>query len=131
KQDAEYGGAISGEGELVKTGAASLTLLGDNSAFTGTSTVAGGLLTVGDASGSGRLGGSLNIEAGGVVGGDGRVGTTRVASGGLLAPGNSVGTLHVDGDLVLEDGARFEIEVDPQGLESDRVEVAGIASVAG
>src|SRR5690606_33536116 len=48
-----------------------------------------------------------------------------------LAPGNSVGTLHVDGGLVLEDGARFEIEVDPQGLESDRVEVAGIASVAG
>ena len=129
--NATFGGAISGSGALVKSGAGTLGLTGDSSGFTGSTTVQGGRLVL-----NGKLGGALNIGAGGVLGGVGTVGSgigsaVTVAAGGTLAPGNSIGTLTVDGDLVIENGARYAVETNPQGADADLAHVTGNATLNG
>ncbi|BDC29398.1 Extracellular serine protease precursor [Bordetella parapertussis] len=135
-QAAAYAGALSGTGRFHKQGAGSLLLTGDSASFTGHATVSAGTLRVGDRHGGGVLGGSLDVQAGATLGGSGTVGSgagsqVTVASGGTLAPGNSVGTLTVNGDLVLDKGSRFEVEVDPQGTRSDQVAVTGNTTIQG
>ena len=112
-----------------------LTLTGTAS-HTGGTTVSGGTLLVGDASGSGTLGGSVDVTNGGTLGGSGTIGSgagslVTVASGGTLSPGNSIGTLKVDGDLVFAASARLVVEVNPAGNESDLVAVSGNATLNG
>ncbi|WP_162792715.1 autotransporter domain-containing protein [Ochrobactrum sp. 3-3] len=131
------GGSFSGQfvnspiGELVKGSTDTLLLNGDNSGFTGTTTVAGGKLIVGDAThGSARLGSTIDVLSGATLGGYGSLGETTVQSGGILSPGNSIGTLTVDGDLTLKPGSVLEIEIASNGT-SDRVDVAGTATVSG
>ncbi|EHK65323.1 outer membrane autotransporter barrel domain-containing protein 9 [Achromobacter arsenitoxydans SY8] len=129
--DGVFDGAISGGGALVKAGSGTLGLSGDSSGFTGSTLIQGGRLAT-----NGRLGGSISIGAGGVLGGSGTVGSgagsaITVAAGGILSPGNSIGTLTVDGDLVVEQGARFAVETNPAGSESDLVHVTGNATLNG
>ncbi|WP_242702651.1 MULTISPECIES: autotransporter domain-containing protein [Achromobacter] len=129
--NATFGGAISGGGALVKSGAGTLALSGDSSGFTGSTTIQGGRLAL-----NGKLGGALNIGQGGVLGGRGTVGSgagsvVTVAAGGTLAPGNSIGTLTVDGDLVIESGARYAVETNPQGADADLIHVTGNATING
>ncbi|AXA71961.1 hypothetical protein CE205_15810 [Achromobacter insolitus] len=129
--DAAYGGAISGNGAFIKNGAGTLGLTGDSSGFSGSTTINGGRLAL-----NGRLGGSISIGAGGVLGGSGTIGsgagsTVTVAPGGILSPGNSIGTLTVDGDLVVQPGARFEVEANPAGADADLVRVTGSAALNG
>ncbi len=123
-------------GTLTKAGAGTLLLTGDSSAFSGVTTVAGGTLLVGDASGVGMLGGAVDVLSGGRLGGSGTVGSgagssVSIASGGTLAPGNSIGTLTIDGDLVFASGSRFEVEAGPTGTDSDRIVVTGKADIQG
>jgi len=116
--------------------AGTTTLTGDSSRFTGTTTVSGGTLLVGNAQGNGLLGGNVDVFDSAILGGSGTVGSgtgslVKIASGGTLAPGNSIGTLTVDGDLAFETGARFAVEVNPVGSESDLVTVTGTATLNG
>lgn len=120
QQDAVYNGSLSGTGTLQKDGQGRLRLTGANDGFTGDVRVSDGSLTV-----SGAFGGQMVITGGGTLDGTGTVGTTRVESGGTIAPGNSIGTLTVDGDLTLETGATFAVEVNPEGTESDLIQVTG------
>jgi outer membrane autotransporter barrel domain/autotransporter-associated beta strand repeat len=124
--DGTYAGTLSGDGALRKQGAGGLTLAGDSSGFTGTTTVSAGTLRV-----DGLLGGRVTVEDGATLGGAGTVGDTTVKAGATLAPGNSIGSLRIDGDLVFQAGARYEVEVDPAGTGSDLVEVTGTASLQG
>ncbi len=129
--DASYGGAMSGTGSFVKNGAGTLGLTGDSSGYRGTTTVNGGRLAM-----QGRLGGSISIGAGGVLGGNGTIGsgagsTITVAAGGVLSPGNSIGALTIDGDLAVQRGARFAVETNPAGPEADLVHVTGNAALDG
>lgn len=124
-------GAVSGPGDLVKRGAGTLTLTGDGSGYTGTSTVMGGRLVT-----NGRLGGGLTVGANGILGGSGTVGSgagsqVTIADGGTLSPGNSIGTLTINGDLNILPGARFVVEVDPGSNAADLVRVTGNASLTG
>ncbi|WP_170990116.1 autotransporter domain-containing protein [Aquamicrobium sp. LC103] len=126
-----YAGAISGAGDLIFTGGGAVQLTGDSSGFTGLGTVEGSTLIVNEA-----FGGSLAVLDGGVLGGAGTVGSgagsmVTIASGGILAPGNSIGRLKVDGDLLIEDGSRYEVEVAPGGSDSDSVAVTGTATLEG
>ncbi|MCT8992297.1 autotransporter domain-containing protein [Chelativorans sp. SCAU2101] len=123
---ASLAAALSGAGDIVKEGEGGLTLAGDSSGFTGTTTVSAGTLRV-----DGMLGGRVSVEDGATLGGTGTVGDTTVKAGATLAPGNSIGTLRIDGDLVFQAGARYEVEVDPAGTGSDLVEVTGTASLQG
>jgi outer membrane autotransporter protein len=115
-----FAGVISGTGNFTKTGAGSLMLAGDSSAYTGTTNIVDGLLSV-----NGKLGGDLNIT-GGKLGGSGSIGNLSV-SGGIVAPGNSIGTLHV-GNVSLDPGSVYQVEVNAAG-QSDQIAASGTATI--
>lgn len=133
--DASYTGVLSGAGTFTKAGTGSLQMAGDSSGFAGTTTIAGGLLSI-SSSDNAALGGSMRVLQGGTLGGNGTVGSggasmVTIASGGTLSPGNSIGTLTVNGNLTFEAGSRFAVEVDPTGTTSDLVHVTGNATLNG
>lgn len=134
--DAVYAGVISGSGRFSLDGTGTVLLTGDSSGFAGRAVVAGGTLLVGDPNGRGALGGSLEVLSGAALGGSGTVGsgpgsTVAVAAGATLSPGNSIGTLTIDGDLVLASGSQFRVEVNPSGVDADRVAVTGDVTLEG
>ncbi len=109
-------------GGLVVTGPGTLSLTGQNS-FTGPTVINGGTLSV-----NGAFASALTVNAGGVLGGNGTVGTTTIA-GGTLSPGNSIGTLTVSGNLTLSPASTYRVEVSPTA--ADRTNVTGTAKLAG
>jgi fibronectin-binding autotransporter adhesin len=106
-------------------------LSGDGSAFTGTTTVSGGTLLVGDQSGVGSLGGAVNVALGGTIGGAGTIGgNVAIADGGALAAGvNGAGTLTINGGLSLAGGSALNFEFGQAnvagGALNDLVNVGG------
>ncbi|HWK67970.1 MAG TPA: autotransporter domain-containing protein [Rhizobiaceae bacterium] len=122
-----YRGVVSGSGAFqVAVGDDNfLRLTEDSSAFQGETTVTSGGLVV-----DGKLGGSLSIGAGTLLGGTGTVGTTYVASGATISPGNSVGTLTVNGDFTQAADSTYRLEVNPEG-QSDLIDVSGTATIEG
>lgn len=112
--------AGTGGGLLLDDGA-QLTLTGA-STYSGATTIRSGTLVV-----NGSLASPVTVEAGGLLGGTGTVGSTTVL--GRIAPGNSVGTLNVAGNLVLRPGSFTVMEV--QGATADRIDVTGTATLAG
>ena len=99
-------------------------LTGDGSGFDGTTTISGGRLAVNNA-----LGGTINVLAGGELGGVGTLGAVTANAGGTVAPGNSIGTLHV-ASLTFAPGSLYEVEVDPLG-NSDLTQATGSATING
>jgi len=129
--DAQYGGTLSGSGSVVKSGDGALLYTGDGSGFTGTTTVAGGLLSVGLTGGTTVLGGAIDVLSGATLGGSGTVGTTTLGAGATIAPGNSVGTINVAGDVVFDAASSYEVEVDPASTDSDLIHATGTAYLNG
>ncbi len=121
---ASFANSINGSGTFIKTGSGSLLLTGNSSAFTGTTHVASGLLSV-----NGALGGTLNIQSGGRLQGSGTIGKLMVASGATVAPGNSIGTLKV-GSVAFAAGSTFEVEVNAAG-QSDKIAASDTATING
>ncbi|WP_305879377.1 autotransporter outer membrane beta-barrel domain-containing protein [Bradyrhizobium sp. 41S5] len=121
----DFGGTVSGSGPFTKSGDGRLTFSGDGSAFSGATTVAAGTLAV-----NGVLGGTLAVDAGARLQGNGTVGPATLAAGATIAPGNSIGTLNVAGNLAFAPGAIYETEVNAGG-QSDRVVASGLATLAG
>ncbi|WP_134549820.1 autotransporter serine protease, partial [Pseudomonas aeruginosa] len=111
------------QGSLVKAGAGSLVLSGD-STYRGPTLVDGGLLSV-----DGSLLSAVEVNAGGTLGGSGRIGGLLARSGGTVAAGNSIGTLEVAGDLRFESGSTYAVELSESA--SDRIVASGKASIAG
>ncbi|MFP8932112.1 S8 family serine peptidase, partial [Pseudomonas aeruginosa] len=111
------------QGSLVKAGAGSLVLSGDNT-YRGPTLVDGGLLSV-----DGSLLSAVEVNAGGTLGGSGRIGGLLARSGGTVAAGNSIGTLEVAGDLRFESGSTYAVELSESA--SDRIVASGKASIAG
>lgn len=115
---------ISGNGAIrINNPAGLVTLSGDSSAFSGTTTISG-LLAV-----NGVLGGNLVVASGGRLQGTGTVGNTTLTSA-TLAPGNSLGTLTVAGNLTLDADSVYEAQINGAG-QSNSVHVTGLASLAG
>ncbi|MBY0362351.1 MAG: autotransporter-associated beta strand repeat-containing protein [Phreatobacter sp.] len=104
---------ITGNGTILHE-AGTTVLTGDNSAFTGTTTISGGTLLVG-AAGSGQLGGAVNVAVGGTLGGSGSI-TGSVTVAGTLAAGNSPGTLTIDGSLTLTGSSLSRFELNSPGV---------------
>lgn len=97
-------------------------LTGNNSAFTGTTTVHGGKLVA-----NGGFGGAMSIESGSRLGGTGSIGPTTVQAGATHAPGNSIGTQTINGNYV--NNGILEIEATP--VTNDRLIVNGGVDITG
>lgn len=124
-----FSGSLVGTGGLVKRGAGTLTLNGISNAFSGTTTVAGGTLAVGDAANAGAvLGGNVVVDVLGTLRGHGTV-AGAVSSSGVVAPGGSIGTLTVGGNYTQAAGGTLSIEVSP--TEASQLRVGGTATLGG
>ncbi|WP_441244579.1 autotransporter outer membrane beta-barrel domain-containing protein [Tardiphaga sp. 768_D3_N2_1] len=117
-------GQYSGFGTFNKVDSSNWTLTG-TSTFAGPINVNGGTLSV---NGDITSAGSLTVNPGGTLGGNGVVGTTAI-NGGTLAPGNSIGTLTVSGSLTMTAASTYLVQV--SGTFSDKTAVTGVATLAG
>jgi len=121
----EFAAAMSGTG-TIETVAGTTVLTGNSSGFNGLTTVGGGTLAV-----NGSLGGTVDVLAGGRLQGSGTIGSMTVGNGGVIAPGNSIGTLNIAGSATFGAGSRYEVEVDPNGTDSDRIHATGTVTING
>ncbi|MBD8872774.1 autotransporter-associated beta strand repeat-containing protein [Rhodanobacter sp. DHB23] len=134
-----FAGAISGNGSVTKSGAGTLVLDGNSSAFAGSTTVASGTLEVGDATTpTATLGGNVTVASGATLAGHGSIGgNVSVLSGGIVAPGGSIGTLTVNGDFAAAQGSVLDYELGAPGATlqtagtGDRIAVGGNLTLDG
>jgi len=124
-----FSGSLTGSGGLVKLGSGVLTLNGASGSFTGTTTIAGGTLAVGDEAHAGAvLGGSVLVDPLGTLIGHGTV-LGDLTNGGVVAPGGSIGTLTVGGNYSQSNNGTLAIEVSP--TTASRLRVGGSAALDG
>ncbi len=124
-----FAGVFAGSGVFTQAGSGTLILNGNSSGFAGTTTVSGSL-EVGDAAHPGAsLGGTVNVNQGGTLGGHGTV-SGSVTNAGVTAPGGSIGTLTVAGNYSFASGASLQQEVAANGA-ADLLKVGGAVSIAG
>jgi autotransporter-associated beta strand protein len=110
--DLAYSGIVSGSGAVVKQGAGTLILSGNNT-YSGATTVAAGSLLI-----NGSLANSaVSVGRCGTLGGSGSIGElVTVQSGGVLSPGNSPGLLSVSAlDLLAGSTSLMQIDGDGSG----------------
>ena len=106
--DGAYGGKITGDGSVTKTGAGMLEVTSCDHDYTGGLTIRAGTLQV---TGWLPMDSMTTVEAGGTLGGTGLVAAIDLLRGGTVAPGASVGILSADGAVTLRAGAAYEWEV--------------------
>lgn len=132
-------GEINGGGAVVKSGEGTLILTGTNT-YSGATTVSDGILLVnGDqsgASGAVTVGNATTEFAS--LGGTGTIGgATTVRSGSFLSAGDpavagGIGTLNFSGDLTLESGSTWLVDLVQNVDEfSDRIVVGGALDISG
>ncbi|AVO59355.1 autotransporter serine protease [Pseudomonas chlororaphis] len=114
---------ISGHGGLTKQGIGTLVLTGNNS-YSGPTLVNQGRLAI-----NGSLASAVTVNDSGILGGNGRIAALTANRGGTVAPGNSIGTLQVAGDVTLQPGSTYAVELSP--TSSDQIVAGGKATVEG
>lgn len=128
----EFATPISGPGAINQV-AGVTHLSGENSGFTGTTTVSGGALHVGQTLGGATS--SVAVSSGGVLGGSGTIGGDVAVTDGVIAPGNSPGTLTIAGDLSLTPASLLDVEFGLSnvvgGPMNDLVKVGGDLTLDG
>ena len=143
-----WNSAISGDGQLTKTGAGQLNLTAAN-AYRGDTLLKSGTLLVGSAAAiasssstfvdGGLLkvngtAGAVTVNTGGSLGGSGSVGALTLRSGSLLSPGNSPGVLSAASATVLG-GSTYNWEISAMtgtpGTNWDILSVNGLLDMTG
>jgi fibronectin-binding autotransporter adhesin len=117
---------LSGAAALVKSGAGTAVLSGNNT-YTEATTISQGLLKV-----NGSIASSpVTVNAGGALGGAGTVGNLTLA-GGTLRPGDGVGTLAISGPASLAGASTYEWELSSvNGANQDRLTISGDLALGG
>jgi len=130
-----YPGSITGQGFLIKNGAGTYSLSGNNSfSSAGSSTtINGGTLQV---DGSLAAENTVSVLSGGTLAGTGSIGdATTVSSGGTLAPGDQngvIGNLTFSGNLTnLGGSAFFRLNKTNSPATNDSATITGTLSVTG
>lgn len=116
---------ISGSGSLVVRGGGTAVFSGNG--LGGATTVAGAALVLSPGS---RFSTEMVVDAGGILGGTGTVGSLSVMNGGTASPGHSPGTLAVSGDVAFATGSTYLVEAAAIG-EHDLMTVGGKAALSG
>ncbi|MBB2972181.1 autotransporter outer membrane beta-barrel domain-containing protein [Mesorhizobium sp. RMAD-H1] len=118
---------LTGPGTLEQIGRGTTLLTADNAGFTGTTNIHAGALQVDH-----RLGGTMNVLAGGMLQGEGMVGST--ANAGTIAPGNGgkdLGTLTINGDYAGNGGLiRLNTVLGDDTSQTDLLVITGNTSGA-
>ncbi|MCF7760368.1 MAG: autotransporter domain-containing protein [Cephaloticoccus sp.] len=117
-------GAISGSGNLTKSGLGVLTISSSSNTHTGMTTIAEGAVVLN----AGKLG-HTNISSGARLAGIGTI-QGNLTSNGTLSPGNSPGTINVVGNLALNPTSTFAVEI-ASASSFDKLIVGGTASLDG
>lgn len=129
-------GNIAGDGALIKSGGATLTLNSNSGNFVGPTTVQAGTLEVGDANSPwAKLGGDVSVQSGGTLRGHGSIGG-NVNNAGTVFPGGSVGILTINGNYTQAANGVLTAQVLPStnpvaGVDYDQLHVLGQASLNG
>ncbi|MCW2393545.1 autotransporter domain-containing protein [Sphingobium sp. B11D3A] len=122
--DGTFGGNLEGNASFTKIGSATLNMTGTSS-FAGTTFVNAGKLAV-----NGVLAGQVVVNDGGLLGGNGTVGSFIVRNRATAAPGNSIGVIHVNGTALFEAGSTYEMEIDAAG-RGDLIAATGAVTIQG
>jgi fibronectin-binding autotransporter adhesin len=128
----DVAGVVSGAQNLTKTGLGTLNLSGNNT-YTGSTSVQSGILLInGDQSAST---GTVTVASGATLGGSGNVGGVTTVSG-IHSPGNSPGLQTFESDLSYTDGSTVVWElatnsVGTRGTDFDGIDVVGNLSFSG
>ena len=125
---AQIGAQYQGFGLFQKTGSGTWVLTGAN-ATAMPWTLSGGTLQVN----ANMASSSMTVNAGGILGGIGTVGSVNVNKGGTLAPGEGagLGTMSIVGNLTFQPGAIYVVQVHPSATAMANVAAAGTAMLAG
>ncbi|MBN9218983.1 MAG: autotransporter domain-containing protein [Mesorhizobium sp.] len=128
----QWRGVLSGSGTIEQAGSNSLTLTGDSSGFTGSTTVSSGSLIVG-VKGVGKLGGDVQVKSGASLGGSGTIGgDVTILSGGKHVIGDASGTPITPAQTVSGDYANHGIlEIEGSPTASDKLTVGGTVDITG
>lgn len=114
---------VSGSGTLENQG--DLVLSGDHANFTGTTFVRTGTTTLS----SGFISGAA-YDVSSALAGSGRLGgDLTVRTGATLSPGESIGRIETAGNVLFEDGAKYEVEIDIAADTADRLVATGDVTV--
>jgi autotransporter-associated beta strand protein len=118
---------VTGSAGLIKSGAGTL-VLGAANTYGGTTTVAGGVLNLLNATGSATGTGPVAVDAAGQLGGTG-IAQGDVTNNGTVSPGVGIGSLRIGGAFTQGDGGSLDITL--ADLSNDKLEVTGLATLAG
>ena len=91
---------------------------------------AGGTGSLSIGTGSTVEAGSVRIWPTGTLVGEGRLVSDSVLNSGTIKPGNSIGTLTIEGNLTMQPGSTYEVEIDNSG-NSDLLSVTGNLDING
>lgn len=127
---ATFAGRIldAGTTRITKVGAGAWTLAGTN-AYTGVTTVSGGILLIdGDHS---DATGTVTVDVGAALGGTGIIGGNTIVNGALAPGASGIGTLTFNGGLTLNAGGIAMFELSKLPFTNDVVRVLGMVTFGG
>lgn len=110
--------SITGDGALLQIDSGTTVLSGNNSGFSGNTSITGGNLRVDSVLGDGSN--TVGVSNGAGLQGSGTVnGNVTVANGDILSPGagtDGVGALHISGNLSLNNGSQLNYNLGQAGV---------------
>lgn len=119
-----FPGTITGEGTVTFLGGT--VLFSTPGAYAGDIQVSEATMTLQNTTSSGS---AVTIESGGIIKGNGAIGSLVVRSGGVAAPGNSPGTIQVSGGVSFDAGSVYQVDVTPSGAH-DLILATGSVSLS-